>query len=104
MSELAAAIERYLGALGRENASAHTLRNYASDLDQVLEYFSPPGTEPPPPASITAPLLREWLSSLYDRHLDPISIRRKLAAVRSFFQFLLNRSDNSSVSTQPRLF
>jgi len=34
-------------------------------------------------------LLREWLTSLYDRKLYPISIRRKLAAVRSFFQFLL---------------
>jgi integrase/recombinase XerC len=89
MSELALAIERYLGELGRENASAHTIRNYASDLEQFLEYFSPPGTEPPAPASIDAPLLREWLTSLYDRKLDPISIRRKLAAVRSCFQFLL---------------
>jgi len=89
MSELAVAIERYLDELGRENASAHTIRNYASDLDQFLAYFSPPGAEPPAPAAIDAPLLREWLTSLYDRRLDPISIRRKLAAVRSFFQFLL---------------
>jgi integrase/recombinase XerC len=89
MSELALAIERYLGELGRENASAHTIRNYASDLEQFLEYFSPPGAQPPAPGAIDAPLLREWLTSLYDRRLDPISIRRKLAAVRSFFQFLL---------------
>jgi len=33
--------------------------------------------------------LREWLTELYERGLNPISIRRKLAAVRSFFQFLL---------------
>jgi integrase/recombinase XerC len=89
MSELARAIERYLGELGRENASLHTIRNYASDLEQFLEYFSPPGAQPPAPAAIDAPLLREWLTRLYDRKLDPISIRRKLAAVRSFFQFLL---------------
>lgn len=89
MSELALAIERYLGELGRENASAHTTRNYASDLEQFLEYFSPPGVDPPAPGAIDAPLLREWLTSLYDRKLDPISVRRKLAAVRSFFQFLL---------------
>jgi len=89
MSELAVAIERYLGELGRQNASAHTIRNYASDLEQFLEYFSPPGASPPALASINAPLLREWLTSLYDRKLDPISVRRKLAAVRSFFQFLL---------------
>lgn len=89
MSELAVAIGRYLSELGRENASAHTIRNYTSDLEQFLAYFSPPEVDPPAPAAIDAPLLREWLTSLYDRKLDPISIRRKLAAVRSFFQFLL---------------
>jgi len=89
MSELAIAIGRYLGELSRENASVHTIRNYASDLEQFLAYFSPPDADPPAPAAIDAPLLREWLTSLYDRKLDPISIRRKLAAVRSFFQFLL---------------
>jgi integrase/recombinase XerC len=89
MSELAVAIGRYLSELGRENASIHTIRNYASDLEQFLAYFSPPEADPPTPAAIDAPLLREWLTSLYDRNLDPISIRRKLAAVRSFFQFLL---------------
>jgi integrase/recombinase XerC len=94
MSELQQAIERYLGELGRQNASPHTIRNYASDLQQFLEYFSPPGTEsprtePPAPAAIDTRLLREWLGSLHDRQLDAISIRRKLAAVRSCFQFLL---------------
>ena len=89
MSDLAQAIARYLSDLARENASPHTIRNYASDLRQFLEYFSPPGAEPPAPAAIDTPLLREWLGSLYDRKLDAISIRRKLAAVRSCFQFLL---------------
>ena len=101
-SEMALAIERYLGELGRENASPHTIRNYASDLEQFLAYLSPPGTDPPPPASIDGPLLREWLTSLYDRKLDPISIRRKLAAVRSLFQFLLReKTVPSSVIARP---
>jgi len=89
MSELADGIQRYLAELGRENASPHTVRNYASDLAQFLEYFSPPGAEPPAPSAVDALAMREWLTDLYDRGLDPISIRRKLAAVRSFFQFLL---------------
>ena len=95
-SELAAAIERYLGELSRENASVHTIRNYASDLEQFREYFSPPNTQPPAPASMDARLLREWLTSLYERRLDAISIRRKLAAVRSFFQFLLREKTVAS--------
>jgi len=89
MSELARQIGRYLAELERRNMSAHTLRNYRSDLEQFLEYFSPPETDPPPPGEIDVLAIREWLGSLYERELDVMSIRRKLAAVRSFFQFLL---------------
>src|SRR5579862_989210 len=89
MSELARGIERYLASLARENASAHTLRNYQADLAQFVQYFSPPETAPPAPHQIDALALREWLASLYDRQLTVITIRRKLAAVRSLFAFLL---------------
>ena len=33
-------------------------------------------------------LLREWLASLYNEGLGAVSIRRKLAAVRSLFHFM----------------
>ena len=103
MSELKSAIDRYLAHLVLEDASTHTRRNYASDLQQMLDYFSPPGTEPPAPHAISAPLLREWMTSLFDRNLDAISIRRHLAAVRSFFQFLLReKSVTSNVARQLR--
>jgi len=88
MSELARAIDRYLDKLRLENASPHTLRNYSSDLHQFLDYFSPPGADPPEPAALDSIALREWLGSLYARGLDAISIRRKLAAIRSLFRFL----------------
>jgi integrase/recombinase XerC len=81
MSELSEAIDRYLTALRLENASPHTLRNYESDLRQFAEHFSAP-------AAITTLDLRKWLSLLYDQGLSVISIRRKLAAVRSLFHFL----------------
>lgn len=102
-SELSAAIGRYIAELQRENASPHTIRNYASDLGQMLEYFSPPGASPPPLAEIKAPVLREWLTNLFDRGLDAISIRRKLAAVRSLFQFLVReRTLETNVARQLR--
>ena len=102
-SELAAAIGRYLAELSREAASPHTIRNYASDLEQLLEYFSPPGGAPPALAEIKAPLLREWLTNLFDRGLDAVSIRRKLAAVRSLFQFLVReRTLETNVARQLR--
>ena len=98
MSELSVAIERYLDSLRQENASPHTVRNYSADLAQFAEYFSPPSAEPPAPASIDSLQLREWLGSLYQRGLDPISTRRKLACVRSLFKFLLRER---TISTNP---
>jgi integrase/recombinase XerC len=88
LSELAKAVERYLAELRRTNASPHTVRNYAADLAQVVEYFSPSGAQPPVPGALTVLNLREWLGDLYSRGLDVISVRRKLAAVRSLFRFL----------------
>jgi integrase/recombinase XerC len=88
VSDLAAAIERYLTELRVRNASPHTLRNYATDLERFTTYFSPKAAEPPPPAAFTVLLLREWLSHLYGEGLSTVTIRRKLAAVRSLFDFL----------------
>ena len=85
---LRTAIDRYLTDLRLQNASPHTLRNYASDLGQFALYFSPPGQQPPEPAQFTVLQIREWMGDLYTRRLSPVSIRRKLAAIRSLFQFL----------------
>jgi len=89
-------IDRYLADLRLQNASPHTLRNYASDLQQFAGYFSPPGQHPPAPAEFTVLQIREWLGDLYQRRLSPVSVRRKLAAVRSLFQFL---AKNGRVAT-----
>lgn len=88
MSELKAAIARYVEELKLRNVSGHTLRNYQSDLEQFRDYVSPPESEPPRPQKIDTLLLREWMGSLYARDLDVLSVRRKLAAVRGLFTFL----------------
>lgn len=89
MSELKHQIERFLDELRRENASAHTIRNYSTDLRQLLTYFTPPNGEPPAPEQLDTLAVREWLGELYRRNLSPVTIRRKLATVRSFFRFLV---------------
>lgn len=88
MPELGQSVARYLESLKLENASEHTLRNYATDLEEFVRYFSPPGAPPPAPASMTPLQIREWMGAQYERGLSVISIRRKLAAVRSLFHFL----------------
>jgi len=88
MSELAAQIDRYVQELERRGVSAHTVRAYAADLAQFLEYLSPPESPPPEPQAIDVLILREWLVGLYGRNLATVTIRRKLAAVRGLFGFL----------------
>jgi len=89
MSELAEQIARFERELARVNASAHTLDAYSSDLRQFLAFVSPPETTPPAPGAIDLLIVREWLADLYRQELDVMSVRRKLAALRSFFRYLV---------------
>lgn len=88
MSSLHEAVNDFMGELGRRNDSPHTIRNYSSDLQELLAYFSPQGSQPPSVEAIDLLTLREWLGHLYDREQQPATIRRKLASVRSLFRFL----------------
>src|SRR5271155_519335 len=93
MPDLATQIQRFLEELRRANVSPHTLRNYGSDLEQFLDYFTVKekgGTGLRPATEIIDGLaIREWLGNLYQQRLTAVSMRRKLAAVRSFFKFLV---------------
>ena len=88
-------IEQFLEHLRYErNVSAHTLRNYASDLEQFLDY--PRAADPktgnescPSFAEIDHLTIREWMADTSHRAKEEISIARKLAALRTFFQFLV---------------
>jgi len=88
-SELAKLIAAYLDERQRENVSAHTLRNYATDLQQFHDYFTTPEGVTTAIEEIDTLALREWLGSLYDRGLQVVTTRRRLAAVRSFYRWLL---------------
>ena len=88
-------IEQFLEHLRYErNVSAHTLRNYSSDLEQFLDHLAPADPKsgerkPPEVSSIDHITIREWLSELHSAQKKKSSIARKLAALRTFFQFLV---------------
>jgi integrase/recombinase XerC len=76
------------------NVSEHTLRNYASDLQQFRDYLAPANPKTgkrtePPIAGIDHITIREWLATLHSAQKQKASIARKLAALRTFFQFLV---------------
>src|SRR5580700_5613336 len=83
-----AAIEKFLAYLRSvRNASAHTLRNYASDLEQFHTYLTPPDSPPVNVTDIDHRVIREYLGHLHDQKLQKSSMARKLATLRSFLKF-----------------
>jgi integrase/recombinase XerC len=73
-----------------KDASPHTVRSYRSDL---LEFVRHAGRGDPALAlrGVDARAVRAHLVRLHERGLDPATIARKLAAVRSWFRFLVRR-------------
>ena len=84
-------VDHYIVSLERENASAHTIRNYGIDLREWVAFLTPRDAEPPPVESIDVLTMREWLAHLYDAGLETASVRRKLAATRSFYTWMERR-------------
>ena len=94
------------------NVSEHTLRNYAIDLGQFLEHLAPadPATgerREVDVKDIDHITIREWLSELHDAQKKKSSIARKLAALRTFFQFLIREgaveANPAKLVSTPRL-
>jgi integrase/recombinase XerC len=72
------------------NVSLHTLRNYSSDLGQFRDYlFSIDSRAEIPVGEIDHLTIREWMSNLHGASKKKTSIARKLASLRTFFQFLV---------------
>ncbi|HKO96143.1 MAG TPA: tyrosine recombinase XerC [Pyrinomonadaceae bacterium] len=88
-------ITQFLDHLRYErNVSAHTLRNYGSDLEQFLDHLAPANgkngkRQEPLLTEIDHLTIREWLAKLHSEQKTKSSIARKLAALRTFFQFLV---------------
>jgi len=106
-------VDQFLEHLRYErNVSEHTLRNYSSDLQQFLDYLAPadPKTQKrkfPNLNQIDHITIREWLAGLHTAKKRKSSIARKLAALRTFFQFLVREglleTNPAKLVTTPRL-
>ena len=105
-------IEKFLEYLRyQRNASAHTIRNYASDLEQFYSFLTiaPDGSQRPAPDldQIDNLTIREFLGTLYQRSNKKSSVARKLATLRSFMKFLSTqeaiRANPARIVASPKL-
>src|SRR2546425_9737496 len=85
MSDPLAAYLKYL-TLERD-ASPHTLRSYRSDLREFQVFVG----RDKPLGEVDGRTVRAYLAHLHTRGLDGASVARKLAALRSWFRFLVRR-------------
>jgi len=98
-------IDEFLEYLRHErNASPHTIAAYRRDLLQLAGYLEGRKIRL---SSVDNVVLRGWMAELHDLRLTKTSVARKLAAVRSFFQYALKQricEDNpAKVVTRPKL-
>ena len=77
------ATDEFLRHLRARNASAHTIKAYAGDLDAFAAYAGSRGWR-----AIDHIAIRGFLSHLYDKGLNKTSVARALAAVRSLYRWL----------------
>jgi len=95
MGTMEAQIREFLRGLEvEENASPHTLRNYASDLRQLAAFVADRQGVAPAEVdcrSIDHTTMRAFLVALLKRNRRS-SVARKISSARGFFRFLLERN------------
>jgi len=82
-------MEEFLDFLRYEKRfSPHTVTSYQTDLSQFATFLKQE-YELTEPAQATHPLIRDWVVSLMGQDLDPRTVNRKVACLRSYYKFLL---------------
>jgi integrase/recombinase XerC len=76
-------VDQFLRVLRERNASAHTSKAYAGDLEEFSRYVGSRDWK-----NIDHVAIRGFLSHLYEKGLSKASVARSLAAVRSLFRWL----------------
>ena len=79
--------------------SPHTLTSYHTDLGQFADYLKEV-YQLTDPAEADHAIIRSWILSLVQKHLEARSINRKIACLRSYYKFLLSQQ---RISVNPML-
>jgi integrase/recombinase XerC len=101
-------IERFINYLRYErNASPETVDDYGADVRLFQQFLTPPGALTLPLAEVDHRVIREFVSWLYDRKLQKVTVARKLSALRTFFKFCVRekytRTNPAALVSTPKL-
>ena len=85
-------IDDFLNYLRYErNYSNYTIGAYSKDLDQFQRYVREHREGVFMPEEVDTDIVRNWIISLLDNKISPVSVNRKLSSLKSFFKFLMKR-------------
>lgn len=91
MNDYALQIDRFTDYLRAERgASPQTIRAYASDLAQLVDWLEQRGLPQLGVAATTTDHLRGFVAHRFDQN-EASSLARKISAIRAFFRFLLKK-------------
>lgn len=71
-----------------KRSSEHTIKAYVTDVDQFFDYAEL-GWDAV--AEVNTAVIRGWLSSLMDEGVSARSVNRKIAALNTFFHYLMRK-------------
>lgn len=87
-----------------KNVSAHTLRAYRSDLDQLTKFWERLAKKEPEIATDMSKIIQRFIRSLYFKKIAKTSLARKLSCIRSLASYLRSEGIPISLSVKnPRL-
>lgn len=105
-------VQRYLLSLGiEEDASDNTVAAYRNDLSQLLtflmHYAAPDGTRVAAWEQVTPAVIQDYVFHLRDRDYASSTVARKVAAVKSFFEYMhthdLIENDPAALLESPKV-
>lgn len=68
--------------------SEHTVISYKFDLEQFMQFIAV-RYELDSPSEITGVMIRSWVIELINENAKPVTVKRKLSALKTYFKFLL---------------
>lgn len=67
--------------------SVHTQTAYSKDIKDFIEYIGSE-FEIAAPGDVKNEMVRSWVSTLIGNKVEPVSVRRKISTLRSYFKYL----------------